>query len=133
MLFLCHASHKSVSVFVRNIYIYIQRHIHVYIYIYIQSHIHVYIYIYIYMYIYIYIYQALSEDFWGAWGKMHMQILLGVWWCVMCIFLFLKCYNFIKGIMHMYTVFLKNLRHVFLLYLLTFQNIYNFQQKDYSE
>ena len=42
-------------------------------------------------------------------------------------FPFLKCYNFIKGIMRIYTVFLKNLRHVFILYLLTFRNIYNFQ------
>ena len=127
MLFLCHASHESVSVFVRNIYIYKDIYMYIYIYIYTKT------YTCIYIYIYIYIYQALSEDFWGARGKMHTQILLGVWWCVMCIFLFLKCYNFIKGIMHMYTVFLKNLSHVFLLYLLTFQNIYNFQQKDYSK
>ena len=31
-------------------------------------------------------------------GKMHAQILLGVQWWVMCIFLFLRFYNFVKGI-----------------------------------
>ena len=30
--------------------------------------------------------------------------------------------------MRIYTVFLKNLKHVFILHLLTFQNIDNFQQ-----
>ena len=74
--------------------------------------------------------QALSGDFLCVCGKIHLQILLGVQWCVMWIFPFLKCYNFIKGIMRIYTVFLKNLRHVFILHLLIFQNIYNFQQKD---
>ena len=74
--------------------------------------------------------QALSGDFRCVYGKIHLQILLGMQWCVMCIFPFLKCYNFIKGIMRIYTVFLKNLRHVFILHLLIFQNIYNFQQKD---
>ena len=42
--------------------------------------------------------QALSGDFQCACGKMHAQILLGVRWCVMSIFLFLKLYNFNKGI-----------------------------------
>ena len=74
--------------------------------------------------------QALSGDFRRACDKMHKQILLGVQCCVMCIFFFLKCYNFINGIMRIYTVFFKNLRHVFILHLLTFQNIYDFQQKD---
>ena len=32
-------------------------------------------------------------------GKMHAQILLGVQWCAISIFLFLKFYNFIKGTM----------------------------------
>ena len=44
--------------------------------------------------------QAVSGDFQSACGKMHLQILLGVRWCAMSTFLFLKFYNFIKGIMH---------------------------------
>ena len=40
--------------------------------------------------------------------------LLGIKWCVMCIFLFLELYNFTKGIMRIYTVFLKNPRQMFL-------------------
>ena len=43
----------------------------------------------------------------------HAQILLGMRWCAMSIFLFLKFYNFIKGIMHIYIVFLKNLKRMF--------------------
>ena len=35
-------------------------------------------------------------------------------WCGMCIFLFLKSYNFIKGILCKYIVFLKKLRPLFL-------------------
>ena len=38
-------------------------------------------------------------------GKMHMQILLGVPWCAMSIFLFLEFYNFIKGIMRIHSIF----------------------------
>ena len=54
--------------------------------------------------------QALSGDFKYASGKMHTKILSDVQWCAMCISLFLKFYNYIKGIMYMYIVFLKNLR-----------------------
>ena len=35
-------------------------------------------------------------------------------WCAMCIFLYLKFYNFIKGIMRTYIVFLKNLVQIFI-------------------
>ena len=49
--------------------------------------------------------QALSEDFQHPCGKMHMQILLGVRQCAMSIFLFLQFYNFIKGIMHVQSIF----------------------------
>ena len=64
--------------------------------------------------------QALSGDFQCAYGKMHVQILLGVWWCVMSIFLFLKFYNFIKGIMRIHSIFKKPKTNVFILHLLTF-------------
>ena len=64
------------------------------------------------------------------------QILLGVRWCVMCIFLFLQFYNFIKGIMHIYIylrdyahlhthMFLKNIRQMFLCFTYC-SNMYNF-------
>ena len=46
--------------------------------------------------------------------KMHAYILLGLQWCAICIFIFLEFYNFIIGIMCIYTVFLKNLRPMFL-------------------
>ena len=59
------------------------------------------------------VFQALSGDFQHTCGKMHVQILLGVRWCAMSIFLFLIFCNFIKGIMHI-VVFLKNLRPMFL-------------------
>ena len=42
-------------------------------------------------------------------GKM-LDLLLGVQWCVMIIFLFLRCYNFIKKIVHVYIVFLKKVK-----------------------
>ena len=45
-----------------------------------------------------------------------MQIALGMQWCVMFIFLFLKSDNFIKGIVCIYIVFFKKLRTL-LLYL----------------
>ena len=64
--------------------------------------------------------QALSGDFQRVCGKMHAQILLGVRWCAMSIFLFLKFYNFIKGIMHIHSIFKKPKTNVFILYLLTF-------------
>ena len=67
-----------------------------------------------------YIYQALSGDFQRTCGKMHAQILLGVQWCVMSIFLFLKFYNFIKGIMRIHSIFKKPKTNVFILHLLTF-------------
>ena len=76
------------------------------------------------------LYQALSGDFQCACGKMHVQILLGVRWCVMSVFPFLKVYSFIKGIMHIHSIFKKLKTNVFILYLLTFQNIYNLQQND---
>ena len=40
--------------------------------------------------------QALSGVFQCVCGKMHTKILLGVQWCAICIFLFLKFYNFYK-------------------------------------
>ena len=40
--------------------------------------------------------------------------ILSMWWCVMHIFLFLRFYNFTKGILHIYTVFFKKLRPLFL-------------------
>ena len=38
-------------------------------------------------------------------------------------FTFSKMFNFINGIVRIYTVFFENPRHVFILHLLTFQNI----------
>ena len=64
--------------------------------------------------------QALSGDFQRACGKMHTQILLGVQWCAMSIFLCLKFYNFIKGIMCIHSIFKKSKTSVFILHLLTF-------------
>ena len=49
-------------------------------------------------------------------GKIHTQILLSVWWCAMCIFLFRKFYNFMKGFMRRDIVFIKNLRKMLLFY-----------------
>ena len=71
------------------------------------------LHIYVCIFLLAFIIQALSGDFQQARGKMHMQILLGMRWCAMCIFLFLKLYSFIKGIMPIYIVFFKNLRQVF--------------------
>ena len=51
--------------------------------------------------------QALSGDFYRMCGKLHTEILLGVQWFVMSIFLFLKFYNFIKGIMAIHSIFKK--------------------------
>ena len=76
------------------------------------------------------VHQALSGDFQHACGKMHVQILLGVQWCVMSIFFFLKFYNFIKGIMHIHSIFKKCKTNVFILHSLTSKNIYNLQQND---
>ena len=67
-----------------------------------------------------YIKQALSRDFQCTCGKMHVQILLGMRWCAMSIFLFLKFYNFIKGIMRIHSIFKKPKTNVFILHLLTF-------------
>ena len=74
--------------------------------------------------------QTLSGDFQCTCGKMHAQILLGVRWCAMYIFLFLKFYNFIEGIMRIHSIFKKHKTNVFILHLLTFKNIYNLQQND---
>ena len=53
--------------------------------------------------------------------------------CAMSIFLFLKFYNFIKGITHIHSTFKKPKTNVFILHLLTL-NIYNSQRNDvYSE
>ena len=60
------------------------------------------------------VYQALSRDFQHVCSKMHMQILLAVRWCVMSSFLFLKFYNFIKGIMHINSIFKKPKTNVFI-------------------
>ena len=46
--------------------------------------------------------------------QMHVQVILGVQWCLMCMFLSLKFYNFIKGIVQIYVVFSKTLRPMFL-------------------
>ena len=64
--------------------------------------------------------QALSGGFQRACDKMHAQILLGMRWCAMSIFLFLKRYNFNKGIMRIYSIFEKPKTNVFKCYLLTF-------------
>ena len=64
--------------------------------------------------------QALSGDFQLACGKMHAQILLGMWWCTMSIFLFLKFCNFIKGIIHIHSIFKRSQTNIFILHLLTF-------------
>ena len=64
--------------------------------------------------------QALSGDFQHSYGKMHAQILLGVRWCVMPMFLFLKLYNFNKGIICIYSIFKKPKTSVFKCHLLTF-------------
>ena len=64
--------------------------------------------------------QAPSGDFCRVCGKVHMQILLVVRWCVMSSFLFLKFYNFIKGIMHVHSIFKKPKTNVLIIQLLTF-------------
>ena len=56
---------------------------------------------------------------------MHVEKLLGMQWCVMCIFLFIKFYNFVKVIVCIYIVFLKEIRPLFL-YLPYCSNVYNF-------
>ena len=66
------------------------------------------------------LHQALSGDFQRACGKIHAQILLGVRWCAISIFLFLKFYNFIKEIMRIHCIFKKRKTNVFILHLLTF-------------
>ena len=62
--------------------------------------------------------QALSGDFQCVCGKMHAQILLGVRWCAISIFFFLKFYNFIKGIMLIHSFLKKPKTNVFMLHLL---------------
>ena len=57
--------------------------------------------------------QVLSGDFQHTYDKMHALILLGMQLCTVCIFLLLKFYNFIKGIMCIYIVFLKTIRQMF--------------------
>ena len=49
---------------------------------------------------------------------MHAQILLGVRWCAISVFLFLKFYNFIKGIMRIHSIFKKPKINVFIPHLL---------------
>ena len=56
---------------------------------------------------------------------MHAEKLLGMQWCAMCIFLFIKFYNFVKVIVCIYIVFLKEIRPLFL-YLTYCSNVYNF-------
>ena len=51
--------------------------------------------------------QALSGDFQHACRKMNAEILLGMRRCAMSIILFLKFYNFIKGIMRIHSIFKK--------------------------
>ena len=65
-------------------------------------------------------FQALSGDFQHACGKMHAQILLGMRWCAMSIFFFLKLCNFNKGIICIYTIFKKPKTNIFKCHLLTF-------------
>ena len=64
--------------------------------------------------------QAYSGDFQRACGKLHMQIVLGVQWYAMSIFLFLKFYSFIKGIMRIHSILTNPKTNVFILHLLTF-------------
>ena len=63
-----------------------------------------------------YLEQALSRDFQRMCGKMHTQILLGMRWCATSIFLFLKFYNFVKGIMRIHSI-LKNLHTSLIIFL----------------
>ena len=56
---------------------------------------------------------------------MHVEKLLDMQWCAMCIFLFIKFYNFVKVIVCIYIVFLKETRPLFL-YLTYCSNVYNF-------
>ena len=79
-----------------------------------------------------YLMLVFSRDFQHACGKMLVQILLGMWCCVMCIFLFLRLYNFINWILHIYTVFLKNLRTLFLYLTYELVNFKNFNRTDAS-
>ena len=51
--------------------------------------------------------QALSGDFQCVCGKIHAQILLGMQWRAKSVFLFLKFYNFVKGIMRIHNIFKK--------------------------
>ena len=69
--------------------------------------------------------QVLSGDFQHAGHKMHAEKLLGMQWCAMCIFLFIKFYNFVKVIVCIYIVFLKETRPLFL-YFTYCSNVYNF-------
>ena len=69
--------------------------------------------------------EALSGDFQHVHGKIHTQIPLGMRWCTMCIFLFLRFYNFIKGIACINIVFLKKTT-IIIRNLLTCSNIYIF-------
>ena len=52
-------------------------------------------------------FRALLGDFQHAFDKVHALITLDMQWCVITVFLFLKFYNFIKGI-----VFLGRLIHL---------------------
>ena len=64
--------------------------------------------------------QVLSGDFQRTCDKMQSQILLGMRWCAMSIFFFLKFYNFVKGIMRIHSIFKKPKTNVVILHLLTF-------------
>ena len=63
--------------------------------------------------------QDLSGDLQRVCGKMHVQILLGVRWCAMSIFLFLKLYNFNEGIIRIYSIFKNPKTNIFKCHLLT--------------
>ena len=56
---------------------------------------------------------------------MHLKLPVGVQWFVMCIFLLLRFYDFSKGIVYIYKVFLKRLRPLFLYLTNEYVQIFN--------
>ena len=61
---------------------------------------------FIYIYIILYKYVKPFQEIFNTCDKMHAQIMLGMGWCLICIFLFLKFYNFIEGVVHIGVVYI---------------------------